>query len=182
MINVLGMQTYLEVKIPIRSTARWLVDLKSTLADIPIRWQNGYYHITLSFLNETAEITDVLSVINDHMRTGLIQELAFDKLDVFTANSASMHIVNLTVSEPPETFKLWVDDLRKCLVNIGCIIESDFRLHVTLGRVGTSICSLEQLQTKIRNVEMPTFSLPLTSYEYRVFRGETIKVWNLANN
>ena len=67
MINVFGMQTYLEVKIPIRSTARWLVDLKSTLADIPIRWQNGYYHITLSFLSETAAIQDVISVIDKYM-------------------------------------------------------------------------------------------------------------------
>ena len=180
MINVFGMQTYLEVKIPIRSTARWLVDLKSTLADIPIRWQNGYYHITLSFLSETAAIQDVISVIDKYMKSVEVSELSFDKLDVFTAKSAGMHIINLTVSDIPETFKAWVNGIRTELAEIGCVIESDFRLHVTLGRADASLSHIENIQALIHKVDMPSFKLPLTSYEYRVFRGKTIKTWDLS--
>lgn len=174
------MQSYLEVKIPVRPDAKWLTDLKQTFSSTPVRWQNGCYHITLSFLNETADIQDVISVIDRHIKNGVVSELSFDKLDVFTAKSAGMHIVNLTVSDIPDSFRRWVDGIRAELAEIGCVIESDFRLHVTLGRADSSSCRLENLQTLIQKIDMPSFKLPLSLYVYREFRGKTIKTWVLS--
>ena len=170
------MQSYLEVKIPIRSNAKWYVDLKNTLSSKPVRWQNGYFHITLAFLNETAAIQDVMSVIDKHMNSCVVTELNFDKLDVFTAKHDGFQIINLTVSDIPESFSAWVNGLRAELAASGCVIEYDFRLHVTLGRADAS-CPIEDLQTLIQKVNMPSFKLPLSSYEYREFRGKSFKTW-----
>ena len=173
------MQTYLEVKLPLSQKSWWMTDLKNQLKQVPVRWQNGFYHITLAFLNNSPTNIDVSSIISEHMDKAIIHDLSFDKLDVFTTTSAGMHIINLTVTDIPDSFREWVDGIRIDLVANGCVMQSGFRLHVTLGRVSASAIDLQSLQDLIENVKMPTFNLPLLSFDYREFKGRTIKQWNL---
>ena len=173
------MQTYLEVKLPINKRAGWIANLKNQLKHVPVRWQDGFYHITLAFLNDTPENLEVSSIIDRHMENAVIQSLYFDKLDVFTTTTANMHIINLTVTNIPDSFMKWVNDIRTDLVESGCTMQSGFRLHVTLGRVDASTTDLDTLQKTIETVHMPSFHLPIISFDYKEFRGRTIKEWNL---
>ena len=50
------MKTYLEIKVPISYNAPWFSELRKALKDMPVHWQNGYYHITMAFLDETRNI------------------------------------------------------------------------------------------------------------------------------
>ncbi len=173
------MQTYLEVKLPVSKKAAWMIELKNRLKQVPVRWQDGFFHITLAFLNDSPTNLDVASIINRHMDNANIQDLSFDKLDAFTTTSAGMHIINLTATDIPDSFSDWVDGIRSDLTASGCVIQSGFRLHVTLGRVDASATDLKSLQTIIEKVSMPSFNLPLSSFDYREFRGKTIKKWDL---
>jgi len=175
------MQSYLEVQLPISKNARWISDLKSQLKGVPIRWQNGFYHITLAFLDDSPNKLDVSSVIDRHMNNATIYNLCFDKLDAFTTTSSKMHIINLTATDVPGPFINWVNGIRNDLVANGCVMQSGFRLHVTLGRVDSSAIKIDRLQGLIEKFRMPSFVLPLRSFDYREFRGETIKRWKINN-
>ena len=173
------MQTYLEVQLPISRNARWMSDLKSQLKGVPVRWQNGFYHITLAFLDDSPKELDVSSVIDRHMDNATVYNLCFDKLDAFTTTSSKMHIINLTATDIPEPFMNWVNGIRSDLVANGCLLQSGFRLHVTLGRVDSSAITIERLQEIIEKFKMPSFVLSLRSFDYKVLGGETIKRWEL---
>lgn len=125
---------------------------------------------------------DVSSVIDRHMNNAAIYNLCFDKLDAFTTNSSKMHIINLTATDIPEPFMNWVNGIRSDLVANGCLMQSGFRLHVTLGRVDSSAIKIDRLQGIIENFKMPSFVLPLRSFDYRKFRGDTIKRWEINDN
>ena len=172
------MQTYLELKVPVRNESVWLKDLKSALLGLPVRWQNGHYHITMAFLDQTPSNFDVASIIDKHLSKAEPQMLKFDKIDAFTANNTGMYIINLTTSGVPERFKRLVNDIRDDLKANGCVMNSEFRLHVTLGRLDTSTIDLEKLLKIIRAIKIPVFQMELDSFEYRKFRGESIKVWS----
>lgn len=174
------MQTYLELKVPLVDKAEWMTCLKDRLSCVPVKWQNGYYHITLAFIDETPDGIDLVPIISKHLRTDVLPELTFDTIDAFTANKAGMHIVNLTVSTVPEEFQKLVANIRQDLKLNGCVMESDFRLHVTLGRLDAANVDISELQGVLRKVPIPKFRLKLTTFEYRKFRGESIKVWNLV--
>ena len=174
------METYLEVKLSIWKSAGWLSDLRYRLKGVPVGWQEGSYHITLAFLNDSPESLDVSSIIDGHIKNVPINNLCFDKLDVFTTTSGKEHIVNLTATDVPEPFMNWVNGIRSDLTANGCLMQSGFRLHVTLGRVKSSAIKVESLQEMIAKVKMPPFVLPLKSYDYRIRGGETIKEWELG--
>ena len=70
---------------------------------------------------------------------------SFDKLDAFTATSG-MHIINLTATEVPQSFLAVVQAIRSDFKSAGCVINSEFRLHVTLGRVKDPHVQLPELQ------------------------------------
>lgn len=65
-------------------------------------------------------------------------ELTFDKLDAFGKRSGG-GVVFLTCTSVPESLLQMVDALRQDLEAAGCVIESDFKLHVTLGRVDKDV-------------------------------------------
>ena len=117
------MQTYFEVKLPISKRARWITNLKNQLKHIPVRWQDGFYHITLAFLNDSPVSLDVSSIIDKHMGSDVIHNLTFDKLDVFTTTSANMHIINLTATDIPDSFMNWVNGIRTDLEASGCLMQ-----------------------------------------------------------
>ena len=49
------MQTYLQIKVPINFNDSWFIELRNTIGDIPVDWQKRYYHITMAFIDETAD-------------------------------------------------------------------------------------------------------------------------------
>ena len=98
------MKTYLEIKVPISFDAPWFLELRESLKDIPVRWQKGFYHITMAFLDDTQNLPGVEAIMHKYLDHTNAVTITFDKLDVFTA-SHGMLIVYLTTSYIPETFQ-----------------------------------------------------------------------------
>lgn len=141
---------------------------------MPVRWQNGYYHITLAFLERVPSREEVISIINRHLESFEAPELTFDKLDAFGKRSGG-GVLFLTSTAVPENFMRMVDALRQDLEAAGCMIEADFKLHVTLGRVDRDArVDAERLRELAGSVDVPSFSLRLKTVNYREFRGRTL--------
>ena len=47
------MKTYIEIQVPIRNDAVWFEKLRCVCQNIDVKWQMGYYHITMAFIDET---------------------------------------------------------------------------------------------------------------------------------
>ena len=178
------MQTYIEIEVPLRQSARWLGDLKQVMREnyLPVRWQNGYYHITLAFLNPVPSGVDVSAIMKRHLASFEAPSLTFDRLDAFAKRSGG-GVVFLTCSDLPGEFLSITESLRKDLEDAGCVIESDFKLHVTLGRVDRDVRVAEKkLQELLSEVDVPSFSLQLKKVNYREFRGRTLCSLDLKGN
>lgn len=174
------MNTYLSINVPVCKNAKWYNLLLDELKSVDVRWQHGHYHITLAYLDETPEDVDFGSVISTKVVGMAAPSLTFDKLDAFTSGSGKEHIIYLTVSDIPESFSSWVDGIRRDIVSAGGVINSGFKLHVTLGRVDAGKISLEELQDRINNVRVPSFSLRLSELEYMVPKvHKLLKGWRL---
>lgn len=171
-----GQQTYIEIEVLLRQSAEWMGELKQVMQEayVPVRWQNGYYHITLAFLERVPSREEVISIINRHLESFEVPELTFDKLDAFGKSSGG-GVLFLTSTAVPENFMRMVDALRQDLEAAGCIIEADFKLHVTLGRVDRDArVDAERLRELAGSVDVPSFSLRLKTVNYREFRGRTL--------
>ena len=174
------MNTYLSINVPVDTEAQWYNSLTRELKSVDVRWQHGHYHITLAYLDETPEGVDIGSVISTKVVGKAAPSLTFDKLDAFTGGSGKEHIVYLTVSNVPESFSSWVDGIRRDIVAAGGVVNSGFKLHVTLGRVDAGKISLEELKSRINKVRVPSFSLCLSELEYMVPKvHKLLKGWRL---
>ena len=167
------MKTYLEIQVPLKFNASWFQDLRLACRNIDVRWQMAYHHITMAFVDETPDGVDLRSLLEKHLKTFPAPTLTFDKLDVFTAMSG-MHIIYLTATDIPQSFLSLIDNIRSDMNAAGCVMDSLFRLHVTLGRVKDPHIQLSAIQELTESVSLPAFSLSLEDVDYRVFRGETI--------
>ena len=174
------MKSYLEIQVPLQYEAKWFQELRTVFLHIPVKWQTGYYHITMAFLDDTPEDVDMRPILDKHLTTLTAPTLTFDKLDAFTANSG-MHIIHLTATDVPDDFLSAIERIRTDLKTAGCQIESDFRLHVTLGRVINTNLNLTTTQTLVDKVSFPAFSFTLKDVDYRVFRGKTLYVTKLSD-
>ncbi len=169
-------QTYIEIEVPLRQSAEWMGELKQVMQEayVPVRWQNGYYHITLAFLEKVPSREEVIAIIMRHLEQFDAPELTFDKLDALGKRSGG-GVLFLTSTAVPESFMRMVDALRQDLEAAGCVIESDFKLHVTLGRVErVARVDAGRLRELAGSVEVPAFSLRLKTVNYREFRGRTL--------
>lgn len=173
------MKSYLEIQVPLRYDAQWFKTLREACKGIPVRWQKGYFHITMAFLDETPSDVDFVSVIGEQLRTTTAPTLTFDKLDVFSTMSGDMYIVNLTCRNISQTFVNLVNKVRAEFEKQGAVIESDFRLHVTLGRIKDLTISQKEIENILADVVLPLFTLQLPDIQYRWFRGRTIGEWHL---
>ena len=173
------MKSYLEIQVPLRYDALWFKALRNAFKGIPVRWQKGYFHITMAFLDETPSDVDFVPAISEQLRTFIAPTLTFDKLDVFSTMSGDMYIVNLTCTNIPQTFVNLVNKVRAEFEKQGAVIESDFRLHVTLGRIKDLTISQKEIEDMLAGVVLPSFSLKLPNVTYRWFRGRTIGEWHL---
>ena len=167
------MKTYLEIQVPLRYNASWFQELRLACRNIDVKWQMAYHHITMAFVDETPENIDLRPLLEKHLNAFPALTLTFDKLDVFTAMSG-MHIINLTATDVPQSFLSLIEIIRSDMKAAGCVVDSWFRLHVTLGRVKDPHIQLATIQELAKSVSLPAFSLTLEDVDYRVFRGKTI--------
>lgn len=173
------MKSYLEIQVPLCYDAQWLESLRRAFKGIPVRWQKGYFHITMAFLDETPSDVDFTPMISKQLRTTIAPTITFDKLDVFPTRSNDMYIVNLTCTNVPKTFENLIDKIREEFVKRGAVIESKFRLHVTLGRIQNMAISQKGIERVLSAIALSSFTLQLADVEYRWFRGRTIGLWHL---
>ena len=167
------MKTYLEIKVPISYDAPWFAELRKALKDIPVHWQNGYYHITMAFLDETRNLAEVEAIMHKYLDNANAVSITFDKLDVFSTWS-DMFIVHLTATRIPEVFQSLVNRIRNELSLTSSKIQSDFRLHITLGRLSEPKANIDDIGFLIDAIDFPPLSLMLNEVEYREFRGRSI--------
>lgn len=168
------MKTYLEIKVPISYNAPWFSELRKTLKDMPVHWQNGYYHITMAFLDETRNIPEIEAIMHSYLDNANAVSITFNKLDVFTTNSG-MKIVHLTTDSIPDDFQKLVNNIRNDISgNTSTSILSDFRLHVTLGRISMPEADINDVGFLIDEIDFSPFTLTLNEVEYRVFRGRSL--------
>ena len=174
------MKSYLEIKVPISFDEYWFRELRDLLDGVDIRWQRGYYHITMAFLDETPERVNLVPGLNEILSDAVAPTITFDTLDAF-ASGYHRQVIHLTTSNAPQDFLAMVEDVRRYFKAKGCVIQSDFRLHVTLGRVQDPRMNERKLKDIISQVDMPTFTMKLTDVEYRIFRGKTLGLWKLLD-
>lgn len=167
------MKSYLEIQIPLRNDVVWFEELRNVCKNIGVKWQMGYYHITMAFIDDTPTGVDLRPLLDKHLQSFVAPTLTFDHLDAFTTMSG-MHIIYLAATEIPQSFLSLVQAIRSDLKSANCVINSEFRLHVTLGRVFDHRVQLPILCQILDEVNIPELSLTLTDVDYRVFRGETI--------
>ena len=167
------MKTYLEIQVPLKFNASWFQDLRLACRNIDVRWQMAYHHITMAFVDETPDGVDLRSLLEKHLKTFPAPTLTFDKLDVFTAMSG-MHIIYLTATDIPQSFLSLIENIRSDMNAAGCVMDSLFRLHVTLGRIKETLIPLAAIQELKGSIPLPAFSLTLEDVDYRFFRGKTI--------
>lgn len=167
------MKSYLEIKVPISYSASWFSELRKALKDLPVLWQKGYYHITIAFIDDTQHLPDVETIMHKYLDHAHPVNITFDKLDVFTAGNG-MQIVHLGTNNIPEEFQTLVDDIRRNISSTNSSIQSDFKLHVTLGRISEPETNIEDVGLLIDEIDFMPFTLTLNEVEYRVFRGRSI--------
>ena len=167
------MKSYLEIKVPISFDAPWFSELRTALKDIPVYWQNGYYHITIVFLDETKNLPMVDAIMHKYLDNAKSISITFDKLDVFSTWSG-LFIVHLTATRIPEVFQSLVNEIRNEIACTGSNIQSNFRLHVTLGRISNPEADIKDIGFLIDEVDFHPLTLTLNEVEYREFRGRSI--------
>ena len=80
-------KSYLEIKVPISFDAPWFRELRGALKDIPVHWQNDYYHITMAFIDNTQHLSDVEAIMHKYLDNAHPVTLTFNTLDVFITNT-----------------------------------------------------------------------------------------------
>ena len=174
------MKSYLELKVPIRYVDSWFAELRELLDGVNVRWQRDYYHITMVFLDYAPDNVNLVPGLSERLEDALAPTITFDRLDAFATGGGHKQVIHLTTSHVPEDFLVLVQDIRRYMKGKGCDIQSDFRLHVTLGRVQDPRTNLRQIKEAISQVDLPDITLDLSNVEYRVFRGKTLGQWRLV--
>ena len=66
------MKTYLEIQVPLRNDARWFEELRYVCQKINVRWQMGYHHITMAFIDETPVGIDLRPLLDKHLGSFIV--------------------------------------------------------------------------------------------------------------
>ena len=176
------MKSYLEVKVPIDVDAPWFQELRKKMDEhqIGIRWQNGFHHITIVFINGGPSIESLECVFRECLEGCLAPNLTFDKVDVFSISSGR-YIVYLTAEHPSNEFMALVKDVRDAARMTGCNFDNNFRLHVTLGRVYDENIGIEQLRNVTNSITVPSFTFRLPEVRYMEYRFKERASWMLLS-
>ncbi len=178
------MRNYLELKVLIRREAAWFNSLRNALAkaDVPVTWKKSEYHITVAFMKDDQHVEELQTAFDEVLNKAGAPQLTLDKVGVFRTMSGEELIVFLTSSAPSERVMSLVDSLRSEVEKIGANMESNFRLHITLGRIKARLASLEQVEEVVKKIDVPPFTLTLQDAEYRYTKfcsDKSIQEWNL---
>ena len=174
------MKTYLEIKVPIKYDDPWFEELRRHFDGIPVRWQKDFYHITMVFINDTPEGIDMCPLLEKRLAPALAPVIIFDHLNAFSIKPGK-YIIHLSTNHVPEAFLALTESICADMKAVGCVIQSDFMLHVTLGRVWSFDVELSEIKEVLDKVSPPSLTLTLTEVDYRVFRGRTIYEKTLKN-
>ena len=138
-----------------------------------MRWQRNYYHIIMAFIDDTQHLPEVEAIMHKYLDNARPVTITFDTLDVFITNTG-MFIVNLTTNHIPDEFQKLVDDIRCDICCTKSDMQSDFRLHVTLGRIIKQKNDIDEVGYLFDEIDFKPFTLSLNEVEYRLFRGRSI--------
>ena len=176
------MKSYLEVKVPIDFSAPWFQELRKKMDEyhISVRWQNGFHHITVVFINEEPATISLESLFGRCLEGRVAPSLTFDKVDVF-AISTGRYIVYLTAEHPSDEFMALVKDVRNTVETTGCNFDDNFRLHVTLGRVYDENIGTEHLSDITNSIAVPSFTLRLPEVRYMEYRFKELSTWTMLS-
>ena len=180
------MQSYIEIKVPLRSNAQWIAELKRAfrIAGIKVAWKiPGHPHLTLAFIDETPDVDAVVKGVEPCLSKAKAPIIKYDRLNVFRAQSGTKYVINLTTSAVPEGFQCLVNNIRETLEQTGAVMRSKFLFHVTLGEVAVGNANITQIQNVISSVVLPDFSLTLRNVNFMEFRGKRtiFAKWMIAN-
>lgn len=175
------MKTYLEIKVPISFDEYWFRELRDLLRGVDIRWQRNYYHITMAFLDFAPDGVNMVPGLNTLLEDAVAPAITFDKLDAF-ASGYHRQVIHLSTTDAPQDFLALVEDVRRFFKSKGCVIQSDFKHHVTLGRVQDARMNVHKLKDIISRVDLPDITLDLTEVDYRIFKdyGKPLGHWSLS--
>ena len=68
------MKSYIEIKVPISFDEYWFQELRDLLNGVDIRWQRGYYHITMAFLDFAPDGVNMVPGLNDILSDAVAKE------------------------------------------------------------------------------------------------------------
>lgn len=178
-----GMKSYIEIVAPLRSSAKWLTQLRRIFSDagIEVEWKKCNFHLTLAFLNETPDVDSIIDAVSSHLYRVSAPMIKFDELNVFLAQSGTKYVVNLKTSDVPEEFRQLVGDIRESLKRKGAVMHSGFLFHVTLGEILDTNVGMAQVVKLVNSISLPAFTLHLKKVRFHEFggKGQIFKTWKL---
>lgn len=181
--KVTDTQNYLELKVPVRTGwTIWDIELATALRErnIPIRWQNGFYHITAVFAYDDKHVTDLKYAFSNILADRKTMQVTLDKLDAFQSQNGREIILYLAPSDPSLELLALINDLRKAATDHGANIRPDFRMHITIGRIDARDATLEQVKQAIAAVNLPRRTYSISEVAYRYKSGhKVIESWTL---
>lgn len=175
---------YIEIEVPISSGSSWMDELHSELRRFDVKWQNGFYHITMAFMHNSTdeERKTITDIVDDVIASQNAFPMTFGELDAFTTRGKRTHVIYLRPTESNTAFNKMVNTLRSRISEVTTEMEPDFQLHVTLGRVDATNVTLQNLKKAIEYVDAPEDDIVLRKINHQTFKeyGKPIKSWNLA--
>ena len=175
------MKNYIELKIPVQRNAQWYRGLCEVMQEkrIPVRWQNGFYHITVAFMHDDTHV-DILREAFSRILFGRKAPLiTLDKIEAFQTQNGKEIIINIAPSHPSDELLTLINEIRTAAINSGSQISKDFFIHITLGRIDAQDVTLDEVKQVISFISFSPFTVSIREAEYRYFRADTIGRWTL---
>ena len=178
------MKNYLELKIPIQRNAQWYRELCDAMQEerIPVRWQNGFYHITVAFLHDDNHVKELRDTFAQILSVRQAPSITLDKLEAFATQRGKEIVINLEPLHPSEELLALINEIRTAAINSGSQISKDFFIHITLGRIDAQDVTLDEVKDVISSIDFEPLKVSIREAEYRYFRGVTINRWTLLSN
>lgn len=174
---------YIEIEVPINDKGLWMTELRDELRRYGVKWQNGFYHITLAFIHDSSdeERNKITAIADEVLSSQKPYSMTFGEIDAFTTKGRRTHVIYLRLSEDNATFTKMVQTLRSRIAEVADGMEPDFQLHVTLGRVDAANATLKELKSAIEFVDAPEEDIVLRKVNHRLFKeyDKPIKDWNI---
>lgn len=177
------MKNYIELKIPVQRNAQWYRELCDAMQEerIPVRWQNGFYHITVAFIHNDSHV-DILREAFSRILSGRkAPSITLDKIEAFQTQNGKEIIINIAPSHPSDELLTLINEMRTAAINSGSQISKDFFIHITLGRIDAQDATLDEVKDVLSTIDFEPFTVSIREAEYRYFRGATINQWTLPS-